>query len=137
MTNKTSSRANLHVVIVDDDDMVLETVSDWFSLAGFDVTPASCLPSAMEALSAPRAVDVLVTDYNLAPGVTGVHLAREARKALHDLPIVIFTGNPAAVAEEAPVPGTLVLNKTTQLSSLVDEARALIARSSTADPAEA
>lgn len=49
------------------------------------------LPEA-PALDTYQNVDCMITDYNLAGGVTGLDIARAAKAARPDLPIMLMTG---------------------------------------------
>ncbi len=108
----------IHVVVVDDDELVRATMVDWLESAGFLISAASGFESGLALFRQPRPVHALVTDYNLAPAVTGVQLALEARKLQPALPVVLITGNPNALAEDHAVPGAVVMTKAMGFSSL-------------------
>jgi DNA-binding NtrC family response regulator len=119
----------LHVVVVDDDDLVRATLIDWLEAAGFATSAAAGFESGLQILRAARPVDALVTDYNLAPTVTGVQLALEARKLKPALPIVFITGNLTALAADQAVPGAIVMAKATGFAKLAQHLQSAIAQS--------
>lgn len=75
------------VLIVDDDPAILEILYAYLSREGYEVLQASDGHHARELL--PRA-DLAVLDWML-PGVSGLDLAREARRANLDLPLLMLT----------------------------------------------
>lgn len=82
----------LNVLLVDDDDSVLQTLSVILSQAGAET--ASC-DSPLDALSAvhedPLAWDFVVTDYDMA-AMTGLELARQLQQTRPDLKIILVSG---------------------------------------------
>ncbi|AZI44015.1 DNA-binding response regulator [Deinococcus psychrotolerans] len=75
------------VLIVDDDPAILEILHAYLSGEGYEVLQAADGQYARELL--PRA-DLAVLDWML-PGVSGLELAREARSAGLDLPLLMLT----------------------------------------------
>lgn len=87
--------AGLNVLLVDDDDQILQTLSDILTRAGAETV--SC-DNPMDAIAAiledPDAWDVIVTDHDMTP-ITGLELAQELRQIAPKLKIVLVTGTPA------------------------------------------
>lgn len=75
------------ILIVDDDPAILEILHAYLSGEGHEVWQASDGHSARELMS--RA-DLAILDWML-PGVSGLELAREARAAGLDLPLLMLT----------------------------------------------
>jgi PAS domain S-box-containing protein len=84
--------AGLNVLLVDDDDQVLQTMSTILSEAGAET--ASC-DNPLDALSAIHddltAWDVVVTDHDMVP-MTGLELAQDLLKSAPDLKIILISG---------------------------------------------
>jgi len=80
----------LRILLVDDEDVVREGTAAMLEEFGHIVQQA---PSAKDALSQIRSnpFDIVVTDY-LMPGMSGLDLAREARKVRPDIPVLMITG---------------------------------------------
>ncbi|MGL3820493.1 response regulator [Sphingopyxis sp. R3-92] len=80
----------MRILLVDDEDAVREGTAAMLEEMGHVVQQ---LPSAKDALGQIRAhpFDVVVTDY-LMPGMSGLELAREARKIRPDMPVLMITG---------------------------------------------
>jgi PAS domain S-box-containing protein len=77
---------------IDDDDIMLVMVSQLLESAGYRVQAHHDGRAALAAFaSAPEAVDVVVSDYNM-PGMSGLDVAREVRRLRPDLPVVISSG---------------------------------------------
>lgn len=68
-----------HALVVDDNHLLVRTLSDILRLAGWDVTPASSGSEAVECVAA-REYDVVLMDIRM-PGVNGV----DAFRAMRDL----------------------------------------------------
>ncbi|GGO33234.1 winged helix-turn-helix domain-containing protein [Deinococcus humi] len=75
------------VLIVDDDPAILEILHAYLSGEGYEVLQAADGHQARELL--PR-VDLAILDWML-PGVSGLDLAREARTAGLELPLLMLT----------------------------------------------
>lgn len=76
------------VLIVDDDPAILEILRTYLSAEGHTVLEARTGPEARDLLA--RA-DVAVIDWML-PGLSGVEVARDARRAGLTLPLLMLTG---------------------------------------------
>ena len=81
---------SLRILLVDDDELVLETYKATLSASGHQVLGA---PSGSAALSMLRdeAFDVLITDLSMS-GMTGFELAKEAKELHPRLPVILLTG---------------------------------------------
>ena len=82
----------LNVLLVDDDDHVLQTISALLTDAGAET--ASC-DNPLDALSAihedPGVWDAIVTDHDMHP-MTGLELVAEIRKSAPDIKIILISG---------------------------------------------
>lgn len=76
------------VLIVDDDPAILEILRTYLNAEGHTVLEARTGPDARDLLA--RA-DVAILDWML-PGLSGVQLARDARRAGLTLPLLMLTG---------------------------------------------
>ena len=80
------------VLIVDDDELVLRSLSRALSVAGMNVTAISDPCQAMSAVTADT-FDAVLCDIRM-PQMSGLTLAQYVRSAYPDLPIMLMTGNP-------------------------------------------
>jgi len=80
----------LRILLVDDEDVVREGTAAMLEEMGHVVTQAV---SGVQALGQIRSqpFDIVVTDY-LMPSMSGLELAREARKVRADIPVLMITG---------------------------------------------
>jgi two-component system, cell cycle sensor histidine kinase and response regulator CckA len=93
-------RRPLRVALVDDEAVVLRATQALLARLGFQVTAFPVPEAALRHLSdAESRVDLLLTDY-IMPGMTGLELAREARKVRPDLPVILSSGNLDEPVEE-------------------------------------
>jgi PAS domain S-box-containing protein len=84
--------AGQHVVVVDDDAVVVNMVQALLQRLGYRVTVASTPHDALEAVRTdPAQVDAVITDYSM-PECSGLELARHLRALRPDLPVVISSG---------------------------------------------
>lgn len=77
------------VLVVDDKEMMRDSVGSTLTRAGFTVRTASDGRSALKEVAA-RRPDAVVTDLSM-PGMTGVELLAEIRAIDDDLPVVLMT----------------------------------------------
>jgi DNA-binding NtrC family response regulator len=84
------ARPQTSILLVDDDPLILRSLSVVLQREGYDVTPASGGARALEILRE-RAFDAVITDFNM-PQVDGIHLLREARARHPDCPVILITG---------------------------------------------
>lgn len=79
-----------HVLLVDDEPIILSTVKTALLHAGYDVTAASSAAEAASRLPELRP-DILVTDIAME-GMDGLELLREAKKLDPDVTAIMITG---------------------------------------------
>ncbi len=78
------------LLVVDDDAMVLQTISTIFELYGFEVW--RCRDSAEALARLEQALpDVLLTDIRM-PGMSGTDLLLHLKNAGYDFPVIVMTG---------------------------------------------
>nr|WP_132452945.1 response regulator [Paraburkholderia sp. BL8N3] len=108
----------LRVLIVEDDVNTREATRELLQLLGAQVTDA---PNARAALALFRAdaFDVLLTDVRM-PGMSGIELAREARRVQPGLRVVFASGYGAGISSElgADMTGIALLPKPFDLDAL-------------------
>ena len=92
----TAPTTPLGVLLVDDDIDVLATLREGLSDLGWDVRVAPDAESALGMLDRQDAIDVLVSDISMPPGMSGTDLARTVRLRHPALPILLMSGFPAA-----------------------------------------
>ena len=107
------------VLLVDDDAAVLAASRLFLELEGFDVIPAGT-PEDAEALAADRAIDLIVTDYQLSDTKTGLDVIRSLReRSGREIPAIIATG------DTSPGIGAIDLSALKILSKPIDTAQLL------------
>ena len=79
------------VLLVEDDELILETLGDALNLAGLDTVRRSNAEAALELMYSDRP-QVVVTDINLGAGMDGLALGRAAHARFPELPIVYISG---------------------------------------------
>jgi DNA-binding NtrC family response regulator len=77
------------VLVVDDKEMMRDSVSSTLARAGFAVRTASDGRAALREIASKRP-DAVVTDLSM-PGMSGVDLLGEIRAFDEDLPVVLMT----------------------------------------------
>jgi FixJ family two-component response regulator len=88
----------LHVLIVDDDDLLRRALARTVRLAGFEVEAFRSV-DALLAHGVPERDACLVLDVDL-PGIGGIELKRTLAEAGRDLPTIFITAlEPAEVGE--------------------------------------
>jgi CheY-like chemotaxis protein len=89
-----------NVLVVEDEVMICELISEVLEENGFEVHTAATGEAALDYLDSGTEVDVLFTDINLEGRMDGSALAKAARARRPDLPIVYCSGrcSPSAIA---------------------------------------
>jgi PAS domain S-box-containing protein len=80
------------VLVVEDDPRVRRVSIRRLKELGYAVLEADSGPAAMEVLNAGTAIDILFTDIVMAGGMTGVDLAKKARRRRPELKILFTSG---------------------------------------------
>lgn len=80
----------LHICLIDDDDLALDALALGLRDAGFGVSTASGAAGGIDTLQKSE-IDAMVTDMNM-PGVGGAYLIAQARAGWPRLPIVAISG---------------------------------------------
>jgi two-component system, response regulator PdtaR len=100
----------IHVLVVEDEFLISEWVSQSLSEQGFDVQTVSNAADALQRLGS-LPVDVLFTDINLPGDMDGAALARRAREMLPHLPVVYASARATLLNQDARVPGSIIVPK--------------------------
>ena len=135
--NSTHSVSAAHLLVVEDDTTIRETVKEALSAEGFEVSACGDGNEALAILTGPEAdsIDALVLDLML-PGLGGLDLCRKLRQLNHTTPILVIS---ARDSESDRVLGLEVgaddyLVKPFGLRELVARCRALLRRSQRISP---
>ena len=128
----TNSVSAAHLLVVEDDTSIRETVKEALSAEGFEVSACGDGNEALAMLTGPQAdsIDALVLDLML-PGIGGLDLCRKLRQLNNTTPILVIS---ARDSETDRVLGLEVgaddyLVKPFGLRELVARCRALLRRS--------
>ncbi len=80
------------LLLVDDDEIVLETLRKLLQLVGFRVVSHSSGHAALAELEQRKDIAVLVSDFEM-PGINGEQLARAAKQQRPTMPVYICSGH--------------------------------------------
>lgn len=99
MNAQPAPRAATQLLLVDDDRLVLSTLSDGLERAGYQVTVAESAEEAEAHLAGGLRPDLAIVDVRM-PGRGGLHLAQRLRELDH-IPFMMFSayGDPQIVAQ--------------------------------------
>jgi signal transduction histidine kinase len=118
------ARDNERIILCDDDDLVRSFVTRVLDEAGYIVESVSDGRTAVELVRNAGA-DLLVVDFAM-PGMNGVEVMREARKARPALPVLIITGYADSEAVGEAGAGVPVLRKPFEAGALLAMVRGTI-----------
>jgi PAS domain S-box-containing protein len=96
---RADARARGTALIVEDDPDVLEATVGALRALGYDVLTAENAPAALDMLRRRQPIDLLLSDVVMPKGMTGVELAREARRLRPEMKVLLASGYPRAVLE--------------------------------------
>ncbi len=85
------ANASARVFVVDDDELVRETIAAGLGGAGFSVVAAASGAEAVEMMQSAAMPDALVCDLSM-PGMNGIETIKRARELLPGLPCFLLTG---------------------------------------------
>ncbi len=80
------------ILIVDDEPIVREAISDWLKDAGYEVMTAESGEAALE-LIAKQDFSVMVVDIRL-PGMTGINVLKEVKAVRPGIKSIVITAYP-------------------------------------------
>jgi two-component system response regulator ChvI len=99
--------SNRRVLIVDDDGMFRESLTQNLSDAGFSTMAFADGPSALRHLTESGTPDMILLDWKM-PGMTGIEVLRELRERKVETPVVFLTVLSDQIYEEAGLLGGAV-----------------------------
>jgi CheY-like chemotaxis protein len=116
------------VLLVEDEPQVLQFVSAQLVSLGYDVTAVSAGPDALDLLREELRFDLLFTDVVLPKGMSGVELARQARRIRPGIKVLLTSGYPEEAFEHhgSPEHGTLLLRKPYKRKTLAETLRKVL-----------
>jgi DNA-binding NtrC family response regulator len=95
---KEKKNVGASILVVDDEEFMLQSLSKLLSLMGFETKTANCGEKALQILKN-GSVDLIITDINM-PGMSGMDLLKRVKEKDPRLPVIIITGFGAEKAKE-------------------------------------
>jgi PAS domain S-box-containing protein len=89
---------SLNVLVVDDEEFVRETLGEMLEALNHNVVAADSGPAALEKLRSDTRFDIVFSDLSM-PDMDGWEFAREVRRRLPDISIVLVTGYGAGIPQ--------------------------------------
>jgi CheY-like chemotaxis protein len=118
---------NARILVVDDEALLLESLSKLLSRIGYDVLPARGSAQALAILESHSPVDVILSDVSM-PEMRGTELVRECAQISPGTACLLMT---AGMLDDSEVPsGVPVLRKPVLKVDLIAAVESAIARSS-------
>jgi len=90
MARPSGPSAPRTVLLVEDDDLALKSLTMVVSALGYIVLAVSCGEEALKVVTT-KDIHLLMTDFHL-PGINGVDLAAEIRKSGLHVPVILISG---------------------------------------------
>lgn len=87
----SSGQLRLHILLVDDDELVRAGTAEMLAEAGHEVIEAASGMEALAIFEADKRIELLITD-NVMPGMMGSDLIARVRRYAPRLPILLVTG---------------------------------------------
>ena len=121
-----SDPRHVTLLLVEDDDLVRLTVAMMLEDLGFTVHEAATGEAALQHLKVGLHADILVTDVDLGPGISGLQLADQVRDAWPWLPVVFVTGRVTVLHGRPSRKGEAYLPKPFEGEALARMVRSLL-----------
>ncbi len=120
--------AKSRIMLVEDDVAVRDATRLLLKVEGYEVVPAGSLAEALQKTREVEGVDLLVTDYHLRDGETGIQVIAALRAAVRSsLRAVLITGDTSTAIKELPAdPHLRVASKPIRAEELLGLIRALL-----------
>ncbi|CAM5524719.1 Response regulator OS=Stutzerimonas stutzeri OX=316 GN=CXK95_14400 PE=4 SV=1 [Stutzerimonas stutzeri] len=117
------------VLLVEDEPHILFLLSEYLAGEGYQVLQADSAARAFEILATKPRLDLLISDYRLPDGVSGVMIAEPALKLRPDLKVIFISGYPIEIYESGSdlARAAPVLAKPFSLDSLRSQIQQLLA----------
>ncbi|WP_213880380.1 response regulator [Pseudomonas sp. dw_358] len=87
------------VLIVEDEPSILMVLADYLSGEGYRVLQAENGEQAFRILATKPHLDLMITDFRLPGGISGVQIAEPAVKLRPELKVIFISGFPAEIVE--------------------------------------
>ncbi|HID93783.1 MAG TPA: sigma-54-dependent Fis family transcriptional regulator, partial [bacterium (Candidatus Stahlbacteria)] len=82
-------RGDVRILVVDDEPIMRDSLSDWLREDGYEVGTAENGPRALEMVKSEQ-WDILLVDLKM-PVMDGIEVMREVKKINKDIPVIIIT----------------------------------------------
>ena len=117
------------VLIVEDDESIMFVLGEYLSGLGYRGWKASDGEQAFEILATKPHLDLMVTDYRLPGGISGVQIAEPALKLRPELKVIFISGYPQEILDcNSPITRNApILAKPFDLDTLQEHIQRLLA----------
>jgi heterodisulfide reductase subunit A len=85
----TRARSEFHILVVDDEFVVRDSIKEWLTVEGYSVDMAESGFEAVEKL-AQKSYGLMLVDIKM-PGMDGVEVLKRAKEMIPDIPVVMMT----------------------------------------------
>jgi len=111
-TEEENSALDGSLLLVEDNRAVLRSLTRLLEIYGYNVTAVTSGPEALAMIrDGADPFDLIITDYRLPKGETGIDLIKRVRQALEvDMPALLITGE-VLHAQAVKSPGLRILQK--------------------------
>ena len=116
------------VLVVEDEPAIRMILRDYLAGEGYHVLVAEDGEQAFAILASKPHLDLMVTDFRLPGGISGVEIAEPAVKLRPDLKVIFISGYPAEILESgSPIARRApILAKPFDLETLREEIQGLL-----------
>ncbi len=116
----TNGRRTGHILVVEDDPDLRDLLSQLLQEEGHEVSLALTGQGALDKVTDGSFPDLVLADYNLPGGITGLQVAARLREMLPDVPVIIMTGDiSTGTRQDVTRNGLVLITKPVKPSDLI------------------
>jgi CheY-like chemotaxis protein len=122
----TCAESSCPILVVEDEPLILDLIEDALRDLTHALTTAGTADDALALLDKGLQPRVLITNVRLPGEIDGLELAREARRRIPNLAVIVISGHKAFLDENDALPDAHLLRKPFRIQELLQVVEPLL-----------